>query len=145
LLEVQHSEVTAVCDEGEQVVDVMVVDYLGENAFQVELDSHADTCCVGNGVMIVNHTKQTVKVTPFLKSFGSVTKVPIVSAAIACDDPKSGEVFILIDHQALHFPEMNHCLLYPMQLRLTEKDHAVIVDKLIIPLDLNSVTSFFPW
>jgi hypothetical protein len=109
LLEVHHSEVTAACDGGEPVVDVMVIDDLGEVSFRVELDSHADTCCVGNGVLIVNHTKQTVKVIPFLKSFGSVTKVPIVSAAIAYDDPKSGKVFILIVHQALHFPEMNHC------------------------------------
>jgi hypothetical protein len=117
---VQHSEGTAVCDGGEQVVDVMVVDDLGEDSFQVELNSHADTCCVGKGVMIVNHTKRTVKVTPFLKSFGSGTKVPIISVAIANDDPKSGEVFILIVHQALHFPEMNHYLLCPMQLRLND-------------------------
>jgi hypothetical protein len=158
LLEVQHSEVTAACDGRELVVDVIVVDDLGEDSFQVEIDSHADTCCVGNGVMIVNRTKRTLNVTPCLKSFGSVTKVPIIPAAIAYDDPRSGEVFIPIFHQAIDFPEMSHCRLCPMQLRLndvalnerskfltdkpTEKEHAVTVE-LIIPLDLIGVTSFF--
>jgi hypothetical protein len=40
----------------------------GDKTFQCELDSHADTCCVGNGVMIVSETKRTVKVTPLLQS-----------------------------------------------------------------------------
>ena len=88
--------------------------------FKIEMDSHADTCCVGRDVMIVNEMIQTVKVSPFLKSLGTVHKVPIVTAAVAYDDPKSGEVFILIIHQALHFKEMNHCLLCPMQLRLND-------------------------
>ena len=128
--------------------------------FKVELDSHADTCCVGNDVMIVNETLRTVKVTPFLKSLGSVTKVPIVTAAVAYDDPISGSTYILIIHQALHFKEMNHCLLCPMQLRLndvainerpkfltikpTDKDHSIICGDLLIPLDLKGVTSYFP-
>ena len=108
----------------------------------------------------MNKTDKTVKVTPFLKSLGSLTRVPIVSAAVAYDDPKSGEVIILIFHQALHMPELDHCLLCPMQLRLndvvlnerpkfltqrpTEEDHAMIIDDLIIPLELVGVTSTFP-
>jgi transposase InsO family protein len=127
--------------------------------FRVDMDSHADTCCVGKGVLIVNTTERTARVTPFLKSLGSVCKVPIVTAAIAYDDPKSGEVFILLIHQALHFEEMPNCLLCPMQLRLndvelnerpkfltgkpTEKDHALVLDELVIPLSLHGVTSYF--
>ena len=130
-----------------------------DSRFRVDLDSHADTCCVGNGVLIVNQTERTVRVTPFLKSLGSVNKVPIVTAAIAYDDPKTGEVFVLVVHQAMHFSEMNNCLLSPMQLRLndvkvnerpkflmakpTEKDHAIIAGELLIPLDLHGITSFF--
>jgi len=131
-----------------------------DESFRVELDSHADTCCVGNGVMIVNTTSKTVKVSPFLKSLGSVPKVPIVTAAIAYDDPISGEVMILVVHQALYFSEMNHCLLCPMQIRLndvvlnerpkflthkpTSEDHAILVEDLLIPLELSGVTSVFP-
>jgi len=146
--------------ESTEEVEVMAVEGFEDDSFRVELDSHADTCCVGNGVMIVNETKRMVKVTPFLKSFGSVNRVPIVSAAIAYDDPRSGEVIILIVHQALYFTEMNHCLLCPMQLRLndvvlnerpkfltvkpSEEDHAIVIGEQVIPLELNGVTSFFP-
>jgi hypothetical protein len=62
-----------------------------EEGFHVELDSHADTCCVGSGVLIVNETNKRVKVTPFLESLGSVSRVPVVSAALAYDDPRNGE------------------------------------------------------
>jgi hypothetical protein len=100
-----------------------------------------------------------VRVTPFLKSLGSVNKVPVVTAAIAYNNPKTGEVFILLIHQALYFPEMINCLLSPMQLRLndvevnerpkfltvlpTAKYHAIIASQLLIPLDLHGITSFF--
>ena len=56
--------------------------------FRVDMDSHADTCCVGNGVLIVNQTERTARVSLFLESLGSVNKVPIVTAAIAYDDAK---------------------------------------------------------
>ena len=50
--------------------------------FRVELDSNADTCCVGEGVMIVNATDRYVTATPFVKSLGTIKKVPIVTAAV---------------------------------------------------------------
>jgi hypothetical protein len=36
---------------------------------------------------------------------------------VAYDDPNTGEVFILVINQALHFPEMEHNLLNPNQCR----------------------------
>ena len=139
---------------------VMAVDCRFDTSFKVELDSHADTCCAGGDVMVVNDTHRLVTVTPFLKSLGTAHKVPIISAAIAYDDPKSGCVFILIIHQVLHFKEMNHCLLSLMQFPLndivvneqpkfltqtpTEKHHAIVADDLLIPLELSGVTSYFP-
>ena len=141
-------------------ISVQALDRDNDDWFRMELDSHADTCCVGRGVMIVNETHRMVNVTPFLQSLGTVSQVPIVSAAVAYDDPRSGEVFILIFHQVLYFKNMNHCLICPMQLRLNdvvineqpkflvdrpnEKDHAIIAENLLIPLELNGVTSFFP-
>ena len=127
--------------------------------FRVELDSNADTCCVGEGVMIVNATDRYVTATPFVKSLGTIKKVPIVTAAVAYDDPRSGKVVVLIIHQALYFPEMQRCLMCPMQLRLndvvinerpkfltahpTEKDHAIVVEDLLICLSINKVASYF--
>jgi hypothetical protein len=71
--------------------------------FRVELDSNADTYFVGGGVMVVSKTDCQISVTPFIKSFGTLQKVPIITAAIAYDDPKAGKVFTLIIHQALFF------------------------------------------
>jgi hypothetical protein len=71
-----------------------------ETSFCVELDSNADTCCFGGGVMVVSKTDRQVSLTLFNKSLGTLHKVPIITAAIAYDDPKSGKVFILIIHQA---------------------------------------------
>jgi hypothetical protein len=128
-------------------------------SFRLQLDSNADTCCVGGGVMIINQTDRQVGVTPFIKSLGSVQKVPIITAAIAYDDPRSGKVYILVIHQALNFPEMKQCLLCPMQMRLndvvlnertkfltthpTDSDHAIILEDLTISLDIFNVASFF--
>jgi hypothetical protein len=68
----------------------------------------------------VNETYKSVKVSPFLKTLGSVTKVPIVTAAIAHDDPRSGDTYVLVIHQALYFKDLDHCLLCPMQMRLND-------------------------
>jgi hypothetical protein len=130
-----------------------------EDSFRVDLTSHADTCSVGNGVLTVNQTERTVRVTPFLKTLGSAYKVPNVKAAIAYNNPKTGEVTILLVHQALHFPEIKNCLLIPMQILLrdievnkhpkfltvvpTSKYHATIAGELLIPLELHGITSFF--
>jgi hypothetical protein len=87
---------------------------------RVDLDSHANTCCVSSGVLIVNQIDHIARVSPFLKSLGSFSKVTIVSAAIAYDRPSTGEVFVLGIHQALQLSEMTNCLLCPMQLRLND-------------------------
>jgi len=73
-----------------------------------ELDSHADTCCVGQHAYIFQETSQTVDVSAFLSTFGQAWSVPVVSAALAFDHPYTYETFILVIHQALHFPTMEH-------------------------------------
>jgi hypothetical protein len=54
-----------------------------DDCFKVELDSNADTWCVGGDVLVVNKRLKTVKVSLFLQSLGTVTKVPIMSAGMA--------------------------------------------------------------
>jgi hypothetical protein len=87
---------------------------------RVKLDSHVDTCCVGNELSIVNETQNTVKVTPFLKSLGSVSRVPIATAAIEYDDPRTRKMYVLVMQQGLKFEGMDHCLICPMQLGLVD-------------------------
>jgi hypothetical protein len=64
--------------------------------------------------------KRREQLIPFLQSLGSVTNVPILSAAVPYDDPKTGEVFIPIIYQVIYIPEMHPCLLCPMQLMLND-------------------------
>jgi hypothetical protein len=110
-------------------------------------------------VTIINKTDRQVSVTPLINSLGSTQKVPIITAAIAYDDPRSGKVFILVIHKALYFPEMKRCLLCPMQMRLndvvlneqlknltthpTDLDHPIVLEDLTISLDIFNVASFF--
>jgi hypothetical protein len=93
-----------------------------ESAFisHAELDSHADSCCIGKKASKFHETSQTVDVSAFLSTLGQACSVPIVSAALAYDQTYTYETFILIIHQALHFPTKEHNLLNPNQLRLND-------------------------
>ena len=48
---------------------------------QAELDSHADTCCLGETCLVIHDTEQLVSVEPFDKKLGS-QQVKIVTAAV---------------------------------------------------------------
>ena len=95
------------------------------------------------------------------------TSLRTVSAAVAYDHPDTGETLILLVNQAIEVPHMGHNLLSTMQLRLndvivnnvpkfltdkpTEETHSIILkggeeleDHLIIPLNVDGVTSTFP-
>ena len=75
---------------------------------RAELDSHADTCAFGSACRIVYDTGDYVSVEPFEQSLGAVTKVPIVTAAVAYDNP--------IDHE-IYIPTMDTHLLPPFQIQ----------------------------
>jgi len=141
----------------------MAVSTLDETP-RTELDSHADTCCFGIEAAIVYRTEHHIEVRPFLDELGSLAKVPIVTAAIAYDDSKTGHTFVLFFPQSLYFRSLRHNLLCPMQLRdggttvnetpllYTPKDewnestHAITNEEygLHIPLNLDGVVSYFP-
>ena len=130
---------------------------------QTDLDSHADTCSFGPGAFIVETTQYTVDVAPFLASLGQVNCVPIVTVALAYDDPVSHETFILVFYQSLYFDTLQSNLLCPNQLRaaghvvnetplcfLDEQQrsphsHAIVCQDpfLLIPLSLDGVASTF--
>jgi hypothetical protein len=81
-------------------------------------------------------------------------------AVIAYDDARSGETYVLLIQQSLHFEEVDHCLLCPMPLRLidvafnerpkslttdpTNNDQSIIWEKLLAPLSIEGVTFYFP-
>jgi hypothetical protein len=127
-----------------------------------KLDSHADTCCVGDNSLVLYYHNRTVSVAPFLDSFGTEDKVPIVTAAIAYDDPINAQTYILIVHQALYFGDkLPHNFINPFQCRLNEVQinecarvltlkpddsaHSIVFTKagVTIPLQLNGIVSYF--
>ena len=61
---------------------------------QCELDSQADTCCLGNGCQILYKTGK-VDVGSFLEQLGELIKTKIVAAALAYDQPEMGQVYSL--------------------------------------------------
>ena len=128
------------------------------------MDSHADTCVVGDNALIIHDFDRPVDVEDY-DGQGKKTNCRTVSAVIAYDDPKTGEAIMLILHQAIFIPGMKHNLLCPMQLRLndvevnetpkflieepTEYNHALVLHRgddaeYVIPMSLQGVTSYFP-
>ena len=89
-----------------------------DDAFsRTELDSHADSSCVGSNVVIISTSGRTVDVSAFVDELGMKTEVPIVTAAVTYTD-SFGDSYILLIHEALYFPTMKHNLLNPTQIRL---------------------------
>jgi hypothetical protein len=130
-----------------------------------DLDSHTNQCLLGNNTLVIHNYDKLVNVVGY-NPRGPVThSLHTISGALAYDCPDSGETFILIVHQAIHNPKLEHNLLSPFQMWLndvivsdmlkfmtempTEKDHAIVVidpdsnDELIIPLSVHGVTSTF--
>jgi len=130
-----------------------------------ELDSHADTCTFGRGAYVLQDTNETISVNPFDSSLGTLHNVPIVTAALAYQDPISLETYILCFPQSLYIESLDTNLLCPLQLRnngvtifetplqflhpndRTTESHSIIYDDgihhLHIPLELNGVISRF--
>ena len=126
-----------------------------------ELDTHADTWCVGEHALVLYDTGRSVTVTPFLASLGEVQSVSIVQAALAFDAPVRRQTIILIVNQALYFPSMPRNLVCPNQCRangvqvfdtprhldphLHPLSHSIHFpsDGFAIPLHLDGVISYF--
>ena len=133
-----------------------------------EVDSHADTCVVGRHALVFHDFDRPVNVTGYDEGKGTTEEdCKTVSAALAYDDPRTGEVIILVVHQAILIPHLEINLLCPMQLRIndvkisevpkfltdnpTDDTHSIQFpsqyngdEPYTIPLSLKGVTSYFP-
>ena len=82
-----------------------------------EMDSHADTCCLGKNFLPIYFTGKVCDVTPFLDSLPRQGDVEICSGATAYEDAY-GNTIILIINEALWMGNlMEHSLLNPYQIR----------------------------
>lgn len=105
-----------------------------------ELDSHADTIVGGNNCVVLDTTGRTVSVSPFSDEYKSLTDIPIATLATVYENPTSGDIHILILHEALYFGDrLSHTLICPNQLR----NHGIIVDDIPRQFDEESTHSIY--
>jgi hypothetical protein len=141
--------------------------YVGrvEETNRSDLDSHADCCVCGKEVLVLNDFDSEVTVTGWDLE-GENQSLRNVSSAMGYTITQSGKTVLLIVHQRILSPTLNHNLLSTMQLRLhdvivnetpkfqslnpTNLSHSISVigdnvdDILIITLELHGVVSCFP-
>ena len=131
---------------------------------RVEVDSHADTCVLGKHCLVIHDWGRPVKVSGWNPKDGS-RECKIVSGVVVWDRPEDGALFMLIFHQAIYCPDLEHHLICPLQLRQngltvneTQKqfvndpevtDHAIICEpeegeSAVIPLEMHGSISYFP-
>ena len=67
---------------------------------KVELDSHEDTCVVGDNCLLIHDHNRLVNVYSYNPKDGNKS-AKIVDAAVDYQDPQSGQRFILIMNQAI--------------------------------------------
>jgi hypothetical protein len=130
-----------------------------------DLDSHADCCVFGKEVLVLNDFDREVTFTSWNPSV-ETHSLWIVSAALGYTMPQSGNNVLLIVHQSILSPTLNHNLLSNIEMRLydvivnetpkfkslntTNLSHSIIMigdngdDVLVIPLELHGVVSCFP-
>ena len=72
---------------------------------------------VGRHAYILNNSSRTAQVSPFTPEYEELTEVPIVDAAVAYDCPYTSKSYILVFHNALSVPSMDHNLIPPFIMR----------------------------
>ena len=131
---------------------------------RAELDSHADTCVVGKHCLVIRDWDRPVDVYGWNPKDGKRV-CQTVTAVVSYVRPDNGQLVNLVIHQAIHCPHLDHHLLSPFQLRCngiivneTQKlfvddpsqvDHVLICkeedgERLVVPLIIHRVTSYFP-
>ena len=124
-----------------------------------ELDSHADTCVAGSNTIRVSDNDRLVTVHAYSHEYKPLKDIPVATVATLWVDPKDGQPYILIIHEALYFGDrLKSTLLCPNQLRAngllvddvprqfdTKSSHSIYVpeDKLRVHLTLQGVVSGF--
>ena len=84
---------------------------------RTELDNHTDTSIVSPTAALIFHDFECpLNISGYDGSMGS-SQAQVVSAAVAYDCPAMGDTYMLVIHQAVAVPSMQHILLSSMQLR----------------------------
>ena len=71
-----------------------------------EMDSHADTCCLGKKFVSLYYTGEVCKVHVYSDTIPPIKDVQIGAGATVLTDQIKGAEYILVVHQALMFTEI---------------------------------------
>ena len=86
---------------------------------RTDLDSHADTCVIGQNELIVQNLNRPVNVVGYDPSKGIMTlNYQTVSAAVEYDCPMKGKLFILEVNQAILIDHFHNNIMFTMQMRM---------------------------
>ena len=121
-----------------------------------ELDTNADTCCLGTNFIVLAYTTRMADVYAYDESIQPIENVPIVSGATAFDDPTTGLTYILVFNESLYYgTKLKHSLINPNQLRHFgidvwdnpfDKTRGTLIDiddELKVPLTTRGTKIFF--
>ena len=78
-----------------------------------ELDSHANMVVIGAQGTIIQKTGKYADVNGFSYDVGTISRIPIVDAAMAYDCPISGKMTLLVARNVLFVQSMYHNLIPP--------------------------------
>ena len=81
---------------------------------EVELDSHADMCVVGDNCLIIDDHNRPVNVCSYSPQ-DSHKDAKTVDATVGYQDPQSGLVFIVLINQAIYSNSLENHLICHMQ------------------------------
>lgn len=85
--------------------------------------SHADTCCAGANLSLLEYTGQVFEISPFLDSTDAVQNIPIACCCTVWTPPETGKEYLIIAYliiagEMLSFGlTLENSLLNPNQLR----------------------------
>jgi hypothetical protein len=85
----------------------------------LERDSHAGTCVLGKHAYIFQDYNRPVFVQAYDPTLGD-KEYKTISGAVAYTDPANGRTLLLLIHQAIHIPHLDHHLLCPMQCHVND-------------------------
>ena len=83
------------------------------NEIRIELDSHADNCVVGSNVLIIHDHERLVDVYGYNQKVGN-KNARTIDAAVAYDDPNSGQTSIILINQVIQIKDLDSILACPM-------------------------------
>ena len=109
------NKVVAICTF--KVGRVQSVTSLQSKRSNVEIDNHADTTVLGSNCLPIHDFGRLVDVSGWDASSGSVS-CPKISGNIAYVHLTSVQVYMLVYHQAIHFPRITSHLMCLMQSRM---------------------------